>query len=226
VNRRFGGTYRTHFPTAANCSSWFLTRGFFYPVDRDDTFLRNVSSPRSTRRHIQEDDIIHSHRCEIFKSYNILIGFVIVSLLTRVRASGLFRFIHLISLFKEGSDRHKACIQRRICYLYVSLQLFSMFFFVSDSYVGGYALIGLRSVSKSSCNSLLSSYSLCIECFSLGDAPGILHFSAVTAFIRLYKLNPYFVEQKFKKVYSTIVLNWQEIGENCIMRSFITCTLR
>jgi hypothetical protein len=25
------------------CSSWFPARGFFYPEDGDDTFLRNVS---------------------------------------------------------------------------------------------------------------------------------------------------------------------------------------
>jgi hypothetical protein len=33
VNRRFGGTYL-----------WFLARGFFYPEDEGDTFLRNVCS--------------------------------------------------------------------------------------------------------------------------------------------------------------------------------------
>jgi hypothetical protein len=28
----------------ATCSCWFLTRGFFYPEDGGDTFLRNVGS--------------------------------------------------------------------------------------------------------------------------------------------------------------------------------------
>jgi hypothetical protein len=30
--------------SAATCSRWFLTRGLFYPENRGDTFLRNVSS--------------------------------------------------------------------------------------------------------------------------------------------------------------------------------------
>jgi hypothetical protein len=38
VNRRFGGT------SAATCSGWFLARGFFYPEDGGDIFLRNVGS--------------------------------------------------------------------------------------------------------------------------------------------------------------------------------------
>jgi hypothetical protein len=29
---------------AATCSRWFLARGFFYPVDGGDMFLRNVGS--------------------------------------------------------------------------------------------------------------------------------------------------------------------------------------
>jgi hypothetical protein len=53
VKRRFGGTYRLHLQgtkireretNAATCSHWFLPRGFFYPEDGDDTFLRNVGS--------------------------------------------------------------------------------------------------------------------------------------------------------------------------------------
>jgi hypothetical protein len=53
----------------------------------------------------------------------------------------------------------------------------SMFYFVSDKYVAGYARVALRSVGKSSCNaSLLLSYSVGTECLSLGDAPSILHF--------------------------------------------------
>jgi hypothetical protein len=30
--------------SAATCSCWFLARGFFYPEDRGDIFLRNVGS--------------------------------------------------------------------------------------------------------------------------------------------------------------------------------------
>jgi hypothetical protein len=44
--------------TAATCSHWFLARGFFYPEDGGDTFLRNVGSfhriyttPHPRRRH-------------------------------------------------------------------------------------------------------------------------------------------------------------------------------
>jgi hypothetical protein len=43
---------------AATCSRWFLVRGFYYPEDGGDTFLRNVGSihklykaPYSRRRH-------------------------------------------------------------------------------------------------------------------------------------------------------------------------------
>jgi hypothetical protein len=34
--------------TAATCSRWFLARGFFYPEDGGDTFLRNVGSHGAT----------------------------------------------------------------------------------------------------------------------------------------------------------------------------------
>jgi hypothetical protein len=42
---------------AATCSRWFLARGFFYPEDGGDTFLRNVGShkictaPHPRKRH-------------------------------------------------------------------------------------------------------------------------------------------------------------------------------
>jgi hypothetical protein len=35
----------------------------------------SVQSTRSTRRHIPEDDILHSHRRENLKSYTIMISF-------------------------------------------------------------------------------------------------------------------------------------------------------
>jgi hypothetical protein len=46
---------------AATCPHWFLARGFFYPEDGGDTFLRNVGShkiytephPRRQHLHIQ-----------------------------------------------------------------------------------------------------------------------------------------------------------------------------
>jgi hypothetical protein len=45
------------FQSVATCSRWFLARGFFYPEDGADMFLRNVSSqkiytaPHPRRRH-------------------------------------------------------------------------------------------------------------------------------------------------------------------------------
>jgi hypothetical protein len=44
--------------SATTCSRWFFARGFFYPEDGGDTFLRNVGSihkiytaPHDRRRH-------------------------------------------------------------------------------------------------------------------------------------------------------------------------------
>jgi hypothetical protein len=72
VNRGFGGTHRLHLQgrkkprtrnqreqvqTAATCSRWFLSRGFFYPEDEGDAFFRNVglhktyTAPHPRRRH-------------------------------------------------------------------------------------------------------------------------------------------------------------------------------
>jgi hypothetical protein len=71
LNRCFGRTYRLHLQgrkirergtsrlqSAATCSHWLLARGFFYPQDGDDTFLRNVglihkiyTAPHPRRRH-------------------------------------------------------------------------------------------------------------------------------------------------------------------------------
>jgi hypothetical protein len=51
-------SYHLRMQVAANtCSRWFLARGFFYPEDGGDTFLRNVGShkiytaPHPRRRH-------------------------------------------------------------------------------------------------------------------------------------------------------------------------------
>jgi hypothetical protein len=38
------GCFRLVAESAATCSRWFLARGFFYPEDGGDTFLRNVNS--------------------------------------------------------------------------------------------------------------------------------------------------------------------------------------
>jgi hypothetical protein len=55
----------------ATCSRWFPARGFFYPEDGGDTFSETSGNVRSTQRHIPEDDILHSHRCESLKSVKI-----------------------------------------------------------------------------------------------------------------------------------------------------------
>jgi hypothetical protein len=49
--------------------SWFLARGFCYPEDGGDTFIRNIGSRRYTRCHNTEYGILHSHRRENLKSY-------------------------------------------------------------------------------------------------------------------------------------------------------------
>jgi hypothetical protein len=52
-----GGVKKSSSESAATCSRWFLARGFFYPEDGGDTFLRNVGShkiytaPHPRRRH-------------------------------------------------------------------------------------------------------------------------------------------------------------------------------
>jgi hypothetical protein len=45
-----------------------LALGFFYPEDGDDSSETSAHT-RSTRRHIPEDGILHSHRREDLKSY-------------------------------------------------------------------------------------------------------------------------------------------------------------
>jgi hypothetical protein len=49
-----------------------MARGFFYPEDGGDMFLRNVGS------HIPEDGILHSHRRENLKSYMVVNFFKIL----------------------------------------------------------------------------------------------------------------------------------------------------
>jgi hypothetical protein len=51
------GCFQLVAQSAAICSRWFIVRGFFYPEDGGDTFLRNVGShkiykaPHTRRRH-------------------------------------------------------------------------------------------------------------------------------------------------------------------------------
>jgi hypothetical protein len=56
INMRFGGPYRLHL---------------------QGTMIRNVGFTRPTRRHIQEDDILHSDRHENLKSYIALTGWAL-----------------------------------------------------------------------------------------------------------------------------------------------------
>jgi hypothetical protein len=39
-----------------------------YKVERDDTFLQNIVATRVSLRHISEDGVLHSYRCEKLKS--------------------------------------------------------------------------------------------------------------------------------------------------------------
>jgi hypothetical protein len=91
VNRRFEGTYHLHLQgrkirelgtnvsrwlcsmqSAATCSRWFLTRGFFYPEDGGDTFLRNVGShkiytaPHPRRRHSSLSPLSNLNSYKVF----------------------------------------------------------------------------------------------------------------------------------------------------------------
>jgi hypothetical protein len=53
------GCFRLVAQSAATCLCWFLDRGLFYPEDGGDTFSKMSVHIRSTRRHIQEDGILH-----------------------------------------------------------------------------------------------------------------------------------------------------------------------
>jgi hypothetical protein len=56
-------------------TSWFLARGFFYPEDGGDTFLRSIGSHKMYTAPHPEDGILHGHRCENFKSYTFYASF-------------------------------------------------------------------------------------------------------------------------------------------------------
>jgi hypothetical protein len=57
--------------TAATYPCWFLVRGFFYSET-------SVQFTGSTRRHITEDCILHSYRCENLKSYEVIVTYRLV----------------------------------------------------------------------------------------------------------------------------------------------------
>jgi hypothetical protein len=87
VNRRFGGKYRPHLHGASSQKTAFFKVTavktyivFFYgeATHRHIRFTLKMEAIRSsetsvltisTRRHIPEDVILHSHRCENLKSY-------------------------------------------------------------------------------------------------------------------------------------------------------------
>jgi hypothetical protein len=54
------GCFRLVIQSAATCSRWFLARGFFYPEDGSDMFLRNVGSHKIyTTPHPRRRQILH-----------------------------------------------------------------------------------------------------------------------------------------------------------------------
>jgi hypothetical protein len=72
VNRRFGGSYRLHL----QCRNNPPTRNQLEQVTADCSLkmeaIRSSETSvhtRSTQRHIPDDGILHSHRCENLKSY-------------------------------------------------------------------------------------------------------------------------------------------------------------
>jgi hypothetical protein len=66
------GLYKLYkMQSAATCSRWFLARGFVYPEDEAMRSSETSVHTRSAQRHIPQDGILHSHRCENLKSYNI-----------------------------------------------------------------------------------------------------------------------------------------------------------
>jgi hypothetical protein len=68
--------------SAATCSRWFLARGFFYPEDGGDTFLRNIGShknytvPHPRKRHSSGRINISPHKkfyfFHTFLGYSVL----------------------------------------------------------------------------------------------------------------------------------------------------------
>jgi hypothetical protein len=70
VNWYFGRTYHLHLQPPAHAGSSLAD---FYTLKMEAICSSKTSvNTRSTWCHIQENGILHSHRCENFKSYNIL----------------------------------------------------------------------------------------------------------------------------------------------------------
>jgi hypothetical protein len=61
--------FRLVIQSADTCSRWSLASGYFYPEDGGDAFPETSVHTRTTRRHIPENIIVHSHRRENLKSY-------------------------------------------------------------------------------------------------------------------------------------------------------------
>jgi hypothetical protein len=63
VNRRFGVTYRLHLQAGSSLAD-------FYTLKMESIHFSETSvHTRSTQRHIPQDGILHSYRCESLKSY-------------------------------------------------------------------------------------------------------------------------------------------------------------
>jgi hypothetical protein len=66
VNRRFRGTYRLHLQGRKIRERRISVARWLQSAIRSSETSVNT---RPTQRHIPEDDILHSHRCESLKSY-------------------------------------------------------------------------------------------------------------------------------------------------------------
>jgi hypothetical protein len=100
--------FRLLVQSAATCSRWFLTRGFFYPEDEGDISLRNVGSHKIyTAPHSRR---LHSPCKYVIKRFHILlsrINFLNIHLiLSFVYLFGAFllKILNFWKYFEEGED--------------------------------------------------------------------------------------------------------------------------
>jgi hypothetical protein len=82
MKRRFGGTFRLHLQGRKNASeeiclsvtvySFPLSCYFFYPEEGETRFTETSVYNKTTRGHIPDFGILHSHRCENFSLARVI----------------------------------------------------------------------------------------------------------------------------------------------------------